>query len=563
MTKKSGNGASVSARDINSNEGGADKHDSVLHKLGVPAGLGTMRALEPRILLDAAALATFSDAASDQAALEASQWQREQQPDLPHTGEGFSALPTPVQVEQSPPLPLIDENSLNDDFSLTDGPTTSGSNQIVFIDSAIEDLQSIVESIGDGIEIVIIDANSDGYILSDALGVENLQARGFATAKWWLREKLFGLGKPAPEHLSTRMRRFVIAHSFGVWIYRFFLFLGIALLVYHFFFKVLGVVMFIIEMVWFIAMPITNEIKEWWKMRDEIKQKSRYRWSMAILGLGLFALAYPFSTSVQVPAILSQKQEVVLHAPFPAKILEVKMHEDMQVKKGQVLLRLGSDELNQKITDTRLELKSIKTRTARAHADQKERSQYQVLTRQSYATSQKLKGLNAKLEDLKIRAPHDGLLVDPQSDLHSGRWIDPKLRLAMVRSINQPQFKALADEQSRLRISNGATGVFFPDDFQLPAIDVKLIAMANVSGTGNELVYLSEIAGSMVSLNPETDNGLKARNAWFALRLKPVEMQFSPDMVLRGIIVLEAEPVSMLSRIMRQVASVLVREAGI
>ena len=298
-------------------------------------------------------------------------------------------------------------------------------------------------------------------------------------------------------------------------------------------------------------------------MRDEIKQKSRYRWSMAILGLGLFALAYPFSTSVQVPAILSQKQEVVLHAPFPAKILEVEMREDMRVKKGQVLLRLGSDELNQKIADTRLELKSIKTRTARAHADQKERSQYQVLTRQTYATSQKLKGLNAKLEDLKIRAPHDGLLVDPQSDLHSGRWIDPKLRLAMVRSINQPQFKALADEQSRLRISNGATGVFFPDDFQLPAIDVKLIAMANVSGTGNELVYLSEIAGSMVSLNPETDNGLKARNAWFALRLKPVEMQISPDMVLRGIIVLEAEPVSMLSRIMRQVASVLVREAGI
>ena len=178
MTKKSGNGASVSARDINSNEGGADKHDSVLHKLGVPAGLGTMRALEPRILLDAAALATFSDAASDQAALEASQWQREQQPDLPHTGEGFSALPTPVQVEQSPPLPLIDENSLNDDFSLTDGPTTSGSNQIVFIDSAIEDLQSIVESIGDGIKIVIIDANSDGVeqIASVLESRENIDA---------------------------------------------------------------------------------------------------------------------------------------------------------------------------------------------------------------------------------------------------------------------------------------------------------------------------------------------------------------------------------------------------
>ena len=408
----------------------------------------------------------------------------------------------------------------------------------------------------------------DGYyILSDALGFENLQARGFATAKWWLREKLFGIGKPVPEHLSTGMRKFVIVHAFGVWIYRFFLFLGIALLVYHFFFKVLGVIMFIIELVWFIAMPITNEIKEWWKMRDEIKQNSRYRWSMAILMLGFFALAYPFSTSVQVPAILGQKQEIVLHAPFPAKILDVKMREDMQVEKGQLLLRLGSDELNQKIANVRLELKSIKTRLARAHADKEDRSQFQVLNRQTHAISQKLNGLNAKLENLEIRAPHDGLLVDPQPNLHAGRWIDEKLRIAMVRSVNQPQIKALADENSRVRISNGATGTFFPDDFQLPAIDVKLIAMANVSGTGNELVYLSEMAGSMVSINteanPKTNNGLEARKAWFALRFKPIDMVASPDMVLRGVIVLDAEPVSMLSRIMRQVASVLVREAGI
>ena len=178
MTKKSGNGASVSARDNNTNKDGAETPDSVLHKLGVPAGLGTMRALEPRILLDAAALATFADAASDQAAMEASQWQREQNTDLPPAGEEASSNSSANHAEPLPSLPPIDENSLNDDFSLTDGPTTSGSNQIVFIDSAIDDIQPIIESIGDNVEIIIIDANSDGVeqIASVLESRENIDA---------------------------------------------------------------------------------------------------------------------------------------------------------------------------------------------------------------------------------------------------------------------------------------------------------------------------------------------------------------------------------------------------
>jgi len=85
----------------------------------------------------------------------------------------------------------------------------------------------------------------DGYyILSDALRVENLQQRSFNFAKWRMREILFKPNLPPPEAISGKLKTFLILHAWGTWIYRFFLFLGIALLVYGFFVKIIGIILF-------------------------------------------------------------------------------------------------------------------------------------------------------------------------------------------------------------------------------------------------------------------------------------------------------------------------------
>ena len=64
--------------------------------------------------------------------------------------------------------------------------------------------------------------------------------RAFALAQWWLRETLLGLGDPVPEEMPARRRNLLVAFAFLTWIYRFTLFLGIAVIVYHFAIKILG-----------------------------------------------------------------------------------------------------------------------------------------------------------------------------------------------------------------------------------------------------------------------------------------------------------------------------------
>ena len=62
----------------------------------------------------------------------------------------------------------------------------------------------------------------DGYyVLSDWLGIPNLQDRAFAFGRWQLRRLLFGLNRPMPEPVDATQRRFFICFAWGVWAYRF------------------------------------------------------------------------------------------------------------------------------------------------------------------------------------------------------------------------------------------------------------------------------------------------------------------------------------------------------
>ncbi|HEX7639591.1 MAG TPA: site-2 protease family protein, partial [Burkholderiaceae bacterium] len=104
----------------------------------------------------------------------------------------------------------------------------------------------------------------DGYfLLSDWLGVPNLHARAFALARWQLREWLFALGEPAPEGLPRRRRIGLVLFAYATWLYRATVFLGIAALVYAFFIKAVGLLMFAVEMGWFLMMPLARELQAW------------------------------------------------------------------------------------------------------------------------------------------------------------------------------------------------------------------------------------------------------------------------------------------------------------
>jgi len=182
----------------------------------------------------------------------------------------------------------------------------------------------------------------DGYyLLSDLLGVHNLQERSFTFAKWKLRRLLFGLRDPPPEGVLPSLQTKLTIYAWSTWIYRFFLFIGIALLVYHFFFKALGLLLFAVEIMWFIVLPIMRELIVWWSMRSTALKTRRFVVTATSVCVLLGLAFIPCSGRVSFPAILQSAQYATVYAPEPGRIVDVFLKRNQRVKRMRCIVGVG------------------------------------------------------------------------------------------------------------------------------------------------------------------------------------------------------------------------------
>ncbi|MEE9348395.1 MAG: biotin/lipoyl-binding protein, partial [Robiginitomaculum sp.] len=220
----------------------------------------------------------------------------------------------------------------------------------------------------------------DGYyLITDLWRVPNLQTAGLDMGRWHLRETLFGLNEPAPECDSKARRRGYIIYAYSVWVYRFFLFIGIALLVHALFPKAIGIILFSVEIGWFIVKPILNELKHWWSIRMKIIQTSRGRGALAVtLGALVFA-CLPWQSTITAPAILRPAQQSEIYPLEAARIERIYVHNGQNVRAGEPLAVLHSDALDNEHRLAELQLALIEAQLARRAADTQDRSASSVL----------------------------------------------------------------------------------------------------------------------------------------------------------------------------------------
>ena len=98
----------------------------------------------------------------------------------------------------------------------------------------------------------------------------------------------------------------LILFAWATWIYRLVLFLGIAALVYHFFIKALGIFLFLVEIVWFIARPLWSEIGAWRQRGAAIAGSRRARWSALLLILIVLGAFAPWPVPVRGSGLLQR-----------------------------------------------------------------------------------------------------------------------------------------------------------------------------------------------------------------------------------------------------------------
>ncbi len=403
----------------------------------------------------------------------------------------------------------------------------------------------------------------DGYyVLSDWLGIPNLQSRAFAFGQWQLREWLFAWGDPPPEELPKRRQRIMIGYAWATWVYRAIMFLGIAVLVYYFFFKVMGIILFVVEVGWFLAWPVYQEVQVWWARRDEIMQSWRGRTVGAIMVVVVLAGLIPLDRMVAIPAVLEAKARATIFSPIPAKIVNVQVREGDEVEEGELLVSLASPHLDQQIRGLEQRIVTLTVRLQREAAYQEDRDDHQVLWERLQGEQNELDGLLKVRAQLQLRAPFSGHITDMASSLHEGRWVKSELPLVHVIKPQDLVVQAYATEEQQLRLTAKSEGWFYPDDLVRQPRRAQVQDLRQVDESQFSLSYLASLYSGPIPVRQDEQGNIKPEASIYRVTLGIADQEGEWNQAVRGMVQVQGEYRSVVRQLWEHVAAVFIRESG-
>ncbi|RBH52362.1 MULTISPECIES: biotin/lipoyl-binding protein [Pseudomonas] len=401
----------------------------------------------------------------------------------------------------------------------------------------------------------------DGYfLLSDFWEIDNLQGRAFALCRWRLREALFGYDEPAPEPWPPAMRRRLLWWGFLSWLWRAALFFGIALAVYHLFFKLLGIFLMMVELGWFIFLPIFKETREWWSRREQAHTPRVLLSGLCLLAL-LLLVVVPWRSSVEIPVMLEAGRVTALHAPVAARVKQVNVHDGQMIEAGTVLVELESPDVDSRLIIVRREIDILQLQMRRQAGRSETAADVGILEQRLAEAVAEYRGLQARRERLLLKAPQAGQVRDLMPQLAVGRWVSTKEPLARVVE-GGTRMRGYLAEEDLWRVAPGAKGRFVADDPMRPAWPVELLDVdANGVAAIDQEALTSDHHGP-IAVRRDENRRPEPVQAQYGARLRLLEDMPTPSHPLRGVAVLQGRSESLLGTAWRRMAALGVRESG-
>ncbi len=403
----------------------------------------------------------------------------------------------------------------------------------------------------------------DGYfLLSDWLGIPNLHGRAFALARWDLRERLFNLGAPPPEHYSKFRRNSLILFAYATWTYRLVVFLGIAALVYAFFIKAVGIMLFVIEIGWFVLLPIYRELQDWQTLWPTLRGSRRARRNALIALLLLILLVLPWPSRVGAGGLLRPTAQFIVYAPPHAQLVELPIAEGQHVDAGSLLLRLRSPEIAGRLAGAVASAERLRWQASAGAFDNEQRGQWQMAQEQLSAAEAEVAAIQAEAARYEPQAPYAGVLRYQVPDLQPGAWLSAQEPLARLIGDQGQTAITYLDEEDVARVKPGDSARFYAD---APGGPVVTLEVLSIDPDASRLLPDAELAtqfGGSIMVR-EKNGQLHPERPIYRVSLKTTEqVPAAGQLAWRGKILIAGQWAAPAWRYLRGAIALIQREAG-
>jgi putative peptide zinc metalloprotease protein len=403
----------------------------------------------------------------------------------------------------------------------------------------------------------------DGYfILMDWLQFPNLHGRSFALARWHLRKVLLGLNDPEPESFAPRQRLLLIAFAWATWVYRLVLFLGIAAMVYQFFIKLVGIFLFLVEIVWFVAKPLASELAVWRERWPEIKPGRRQLVAGFVVSVALLTGVVPLPGRVVASAVVVPEQLYAVYAPKGA-MLVAGGREDVSAK-DQSIFVFDAPQLNSQSEANGARQASAQWVSGVATMNSEMLGQWGSLTAQSGVTTAEGQVIRSDLNNYRVLAPFDGQLHVLDPDLRPAQWLLHSEKLGHLVGLGGVRVVAYVQDVDVQRLQAGQSALFVPDSGVGPALDLKIDKIhSDRVRTLTEPELAANFGGSVMVR--EQKGQFFPEGAYYRVEFVPGRQAEASELngfKWRGRVYVSSTAEPLLAPLVRTGLSVLIREAG-
>lgn len=273
----------------------------------------------------------------------------------------------------------------------------------------------------------------DGYfVLMDYWRIANLHLRSSALGRWWLRKVLLGDTEPAPEYFADSQFK-LITFAYLTWAYRLIVLSGIAWMVYLLFPQPFGLLLAVIEIVFFIAMPVLRELIQWPGLILRSALKPQLWLTILLLSFITGVLIFPWRDSFTVAAVLAPKSELIVETAQPGKLVYIKTEEG-PVFSGEVLAQFANPELDYRLGSLTIQQRKLEWMLSQTGFVPDILSSGAELRAKLAEVLQEQRGVRQRLSELQQVAPVDGYFVPSKEPLTNGEWLNTGTELGVILS---------------------------------------------------------------------------------------------------------------------------------
>ncbi len=401
----------------------------------------------------------------------------------------------------------------------------------------------------------------DGYyLLADALGVDNMQARSFSNCRWQLQRWFTGCNTPKPYRIPQSSHKVLTVYALSTWVYRLLLYFTICWMVYEFWFKALGIILMTGVFVTMIARPVLKETANYGSLIYKIGVNRRSVVFCTTIVLVLTVLLVPLPRKVTAPAILSSGYATKVFATRQAKVDEVYVAAGDVVTADQKLLSLVDPELEYTRKKLSKEIETLKHRKQMETQWMAKNSATQVSAFDIKAREAALAEVIRQIAALELRVVEDSMVTSIPEWLKPGVWVNTNTVLAELASSHTVEVRAYVPA-NKSELLHKQKAVFFSNSggpkIQL---DTKTIGDSNIEVLDDHA--LAVINGGEIPVAVSRNGELNPLQGWLPALLSPTNTELTLSSERSGYVMFPADAKSLMASAFERFYGVVIRESG-